>query len=243
MGFSAGNTDTEIVEHICALNWAKLSKDSLIDTAWAYYYFSIQFRENLQVARKVYPDDAHLSELETEECNTANLSPWRGVAAEGERMDHDEFMRRALALGSIKPERCAALCAHGQTYLAAVRGNDPVSRALSIVSYEGGGLERVFRAMLTAREWGDPLLGAFRHFLGRHLQLDDHHGALVEHLSAGQRAAPLWKLFNELLLNCVPDLVARTEACNPDSHVRVAAAASDLRGGAPLHVALAVQAL
>jgi hypothetical protein len=229
MSVGVRTTEPDPVEGICTLDWKNLSIDRLIDVAWAYYFFSIQFRESLRVARDVYPVDAQLAELETEECNTSNLSPWIGVAAEGECMDHDEFMRRTLALRSIGPERCAALCAHGNAYLAAVRGSDPVSRALSIVSYEGGGLERVFRAMLTAPEWADPLLAAFRHFLLRHLELDDHHGELVEHLGPDQRASPLWSLFRKLLVNCVPDLEADTFQAE-NFPPAVAAGASDLRG-------------
>jgi hypothetical protein len=231
MSLGVRTTEPDPVAGICRLDWKNLSKDRLIDVAWAYYFFSIQFRENLRVAREVYPDDAHLAELETEECNTSNLSPWCGVAAEGECMDHDEFMRRTLALRSIAPECCAVLCAHGNAYLAAVRGSDPVSRALSIVSYEGGGLERVFRAMLTAPEWADPLLAAFRHFLLRHLELDDHHGELVEHLKPDRRTAPLWLLFRDLLVNCVSDLQPAT--LQTESFRRgpaFAAAAPDLLG-------------
>ena len=58
----------------------------------------IQFRESLAEARRLYPADADLRRLEAEECATDNLSPWPGVAAAGERMDHDEFIRRTLAL-------------------------------------------------------------------------------------------------------------------------------------------------
>ncbi|HEY3777256.1 MAG TPA: hypothetical protein VGL35_04295 [Rhizomicrobium sp.] len=205
---NARSTD-DAVENICDLNWGDLSKDSLTSVAWAYHYFSIQFRENLEIARALSPDDESLKELEAEECRTANLSPWEGVAMPGERMDHDEFMRRTLTLAPIGPERCVVLCAHGRAYLDAVRSLDAHTRAQSIVSYEGGGLERVFCAMLGARDWQGPLLSAFRHFLAMHLKLDDHHGALVGHLDAGEAAVPLWQLFRDLLVACVPDLVSR----------------------------------
>lgn len=210
MGINAWTAEDAVIDSICELNWHSLSKDNLTDVAWAYYYFSIQFRENLEIARALHPHDEHLKKLETEECRTDNLSPWSGVALPGERMNHDEFMRRTLELVPIGPEHCAALCEHGRRYLDAVRALDPVSRAQSIVSYEGGGLERVFCAMLGAREWQGPLLSAFRHFLAMHLKLDDHHGALVSHLEAGNAAIPLWRLFRDLLLACVPQLASRS---------------------------------
>ena len=34
---------------------------------------------------------------------------------------------------------------------------DDDSRAMALASYEDGGLEKVFRAMLTAPHWNDPL--------------------------------------------------------------------------------------
>jgi hypothetical protein len=39
-----------VIEEICALNWAALDYSQLSAAAWAYYFFSVQFRENLQIA-------------------------------------------------------------------------------------------------------------------------------------------------------------------------------------------------
>ena len=89
-----------VVEAICALNWCGLSLDQMIDVAWAYYYFSVQFRENFAAARELLPDDEQLEELDRGERDTDNLSPYPGVVAAGERVNHDEFMRRALMLNS-----------------------------------------------------------------------------------------------------------------------------------------------
>ena len=75
------------------LDWGKLTEEDLIGVAWVYYYFSIQFRESLEIARQLYPADQQLQELDRGERNTDNLSPWPGVASVGERMNHDEFMR------------------------------------------------------------------------------------------------------------------------------------------------------
>ena len=56
-----------VIDEICGLNWHKLTSEELTDVAWAYYYFSVQFRENLQIAREIYPHDEKLRQLEQEE--------------------------------------------------------------------------------------------------------------------------------------------------------------------------------
>ena len=42
---------------------------------------------------KLFPSDENLMVLRAGECNTDNLSPYPGIAAKGEKMDHDVFMR------------------------------------------------------------------------------------------------------------------------------------------------------
>ena len=199
-----------ILDEICALHWEGLSRDDLIALAQAYYYFSVQFRENLQTARALYPQDGKLAQLEAEECGTANLSPWPGVAEPGEAMDHDEFLRRLLCSPPDRGDEGCGLSAIGENYLLAVRTIDPAVRALSIASYEDGGLDRVFRAFLRAPDWQDLRLQAFRHFLTRHLGFDGDpvhgHGALSRHLRPDDRILPLWVAFKTLLVKSVPRL-------------------------------------
>src|SRR5580704_6723461 len=139
-----------VIAEICELNWRDLSEKEVIHTAWAYYFFSVQFRENLQIARILHPEDEKLQDLEREECNTDNLSPWPGVAQVGEKMDHDEFMKRVLSLAPIPEAKRCMFEEIGHRYLSKVDEMAFTTRALSIASYEDGGLERVFRAMLTA---------------------------------------------------------------------------------------------
>ena len=167
----------EVIDDICNFNWNGLAQEDLINVAWAYYHFSVQFRENLEIARSLYPDDERLLELDRGERDTDNLSPWPGVAAVGERMHHDEFMRRTLELTTISEDRKRSLAAIGQAYLTRVRAMDDNSRAMALASYEDGGLERVFRAMLTAQHWNDPVLQAFKHFLERAHQVRQRSGA------------------------------------------------------------------
>lgn len=199
-----------VISDICDLNWSLIDDVELTRVAWAYYHFSVQFRENLEVARKLYPEDDRLQELDRGERDTDNLSPWPGVAAPGERMDHDEFMRRTLELTPIEEREQERLEVIGRGYLATVRSRDKTSGALSIASYEDGGLEKVFEAMLRAPCWEGPLLQAFRHFLVKHIEFDSDpnagHGALCRHLTPDDRVLPFWIAFETMLLEAVPRL-------------------------------------
>lgn len=201
----------QIIDEICGLNWSGLSREDLINTAWTYYYFSVQFRENVGIARRMFPHDALLAELDAGERNTDNLSPCPGVVAVGERVDHDEFMRRALQLESIDPTRERRLKAIGEAYLAQARAVDDKTRVLSLASYEDGGLERTFRAILQAKRWDGPLLHAFKHFLEGHVALDsdpDHgHGSLCRHFIPSKHVYDLWVAFKESLIAGAPGLV------------------------------------
>ena len=198
------------INAICKLPWHHLSEPQCVDVAWAYYYFSIQFRENLQIARRLHPQDEKLIELDSAECNTDNLSPWPGVALAGERMNHDEFMRRSLALGTIPDAKQARGTSLGDQYLALSRAADDTTCAMSIASYEDGGLESVFTAMLTMPDYPNPVLTAFRHFLSEHIRFDsdpdEGHGALARHLGPDDRIKPLWDAFHGLFVGFVPAL-------------------------------------
>ena len=200
------------IDRICGLAWADLTQAEFIDVAWAYYYFSVQFRENLQIARSLYPDDTKLQQLEREECATANLSPFPGVADAGEKMNHDEFMLRVLRLAAIEPSKRVGFERIGARYLAETRDLDATTQALSIASYEDGGLERVFRAILRGPQTEHPAVQAFRHFLSEHIRFDSDpdqgHGALSRHLVPDDRILPLWRGFRTLLVDCVPRLEA-----------------------------------
>ena len=57
------------------------------------------------------------------------------------------------------------------SYLGAVRALRPAARAVSIASYEDGGLSRVFSAMLRAPEWRGAGQEAFRFFLETNIKL------------------------------------------------------------------------
>ena len=199
-----------VIDDICNMNWINLTQEDLINVAWVYYYFSVQFRENLEVARNLYPDDDRLRQLDQGERDTDNLSPWPGVAAIGERMNHDEFMRRTLTLTTISESRRRDLAALGQAYLTKIRAMEDDSRASAIASYEDGGLERVFRAILKTPHWSNPLLQAFRHFLAEHIRFDSDpeqgHGALCRHLTRDDRVHALWAEFRQMLVRAAPRL-------------------------------------
>jgi hypothetical protein len=199
-----------IITEICSFNWSDLNQEQSVHAAWAYYYFSIQFRENLQIACALHPDDANLRHLAREECNTDNLSPWEGVARRDEKLDHDEFMWRLLLLSPISDEKRHEFEVTGRRYLEEVRSTDDLTRALSISSYEDGGLENVFRAMLHMPAFDNAALRAFRHFLSEHIRFDsdpnEGHGALSRHLRPDDRILPLWTAFARLLVEFVPEL-------------------------------------
>ena len=207
-----------VVSEIAALGWQYLTSNDLMAVAWAYYYFSIQFRESLNLSCEAYPNDPCLLALRDGECDTDNLSPYPDVAKAGERMNHDEFMRRTLRLMNFDGHDQARLTQIGLRYLAATRKLPAHARAMSIPTYEDGGLETVFRAILTAPNWEHSSLKAFRHFLEAHIQFDSDiengHGALSRHLRPDGETLLLWTYFRDLLLGAVPSLVpAQQELC------------------------------
>ena len=199
-----------VIDEICSLNWHSLTAEDMTAVAWAYYYFSIQFRENLQIACTSRPDDPALKLLLAEECDTSNLSPYPGIAEVGEKMNHDEFMRRALELKQLPAETRWRYSRAGSDYLRAVKRVPTHIRGQSMASYEDGGLERVFEAMLTAPCYDDPLLNAFRFFLTEHIRFDSDpvagHGNLSRHLGDDDNVSELWQLFSQLLLETTPSL-------------------------------------
>ncbi len=213
-----------VVDDICALPWASLSAHDLLQAAQAYYYFSVQFRENLEIACCLYPHDPKLQQLRHGECNTDNLSPWPGVAADGERLDHDEFVRRALALDGVWDPHGEAL---GRAYLARVRQLDELARAKSIASYEDGGLTRVFTSMLWARNWQTAAGRAFKFFLEQHILFDsddgEGHGSLSRHLQPDDSILPLWIAFRELLIAAVPRFWEWSRSASDEPLLAVAA--------------------
>jgi hypothetical protein len=195
----------KVIDRICGLPWEKLSDDELLRIAMAYYYFSVQFRENLEVACKLYPADEKLKDLRRGECDTSNLSPWENVAAEGEAMNHDEFMRRLLALQTMAD--VDALACAGDRYLVRVRAMDDLAKAKSIASYEDGGLENVFSAILRAPSWKGDGQRAFRHFLEKHIEFDSDsdggHGALSRHIPVDDTVLSFWLAFEDILRSAV----------------------------------------
>ncbi len=210
MPLTQRQTYHSVNDAITELGWDRLDEQGCLNAAFAYYFFSIQFRENLVAARTLHPADAQLQELEQGECDTDNLSPWPGVAQPGERMHHDEFMRRSVALAPIPPAKQKLFSELGAKYLEAARGMEQTTKAMSIASYEDGGLEAVFTAMLRMPDWPNPALKAFRHFLSEHIRFDSDpdggHGALARHLAPDDRIAPLWVSFKDLLVAFAPAL-------------------------------------
>ena len=82
-------------------------------------------------------------------------------------MNHDEFMRRTLELAKIPETGRIVLSDIGNKYLKTVRAIDPKVRALALATYEDGGLEKVFRAILTAPNWNGAASTGIQAFSGR----------------------------------------------------------------------------
>src|SRR6266567_976979 len=197
-----------VIDQISRMPWEEVSIQEVLKIAKVYYYFSIQFRENLAIACRLRPQDECLKTLYREECDTDNLSPYPGVTAVGEKVNHDEFMRRLLAFQPIQQEYM--LDQAGTAYLRRVREIDDPIRARSIASYEDGGLSTVFSAMLRAPFWQGAGQQAFRFFLEEHIRFDTDadggHGALSRHLPVDDDLLPLWTAFRDLLVLAAPVL-------------------------------------
>jgi len=119
-------------------------------------------RENLEIARRLYPNDTKLQQLEREECNTDNLSPWPGVASAAEKMNHDEFMRRFC--NSLRSPTSGARVSKTSSFLRAERWNGPLLQAFKHFVAEHVSFD------------SDP---------------DQGHGALSRHLKPDDRILPL----------------------------------------------------
>ena len=217
----------DVIDGICAMPWERLTSSEVLCVAKAYYFFSIQFRENLDTACELRPGDEKLQSLREGECDTDNLSPYPGVTAPGEKVDHDEFMRRLLAMQPVDSD--AFIENLGRAYLGRTRGMSPISRATSIASYEDGGLSRVFMAMLRAPDWRGAGQEAFRFFLEEHIRFDTEdeggHGSLSRHLPVSDNILPLWTAFAELLTGAVPRLAHSSFAALEAQHAGVYQAA------------------
>ena len=156
-----------VIDEIAGFSWHSLTAGELARIAWAYYFFSVQFRESLVIACDLHPYDEQLQDLKAGECDTDNLSPFPGIAEAGERMHHDEFMRRVLMLSGVMGKHRTDLEQIGQAYLTTTRKLSLASRAMSIATYEDGGLEAVFRAILRATDWNGPIAARLPAFPGR----------------------------------------------------------------------------
>jgi hypothetical protein len=200
----------QVIEEMANLDWSALTRAELMAVAGAYHYYSVHFCETVDIACDLYPGDRQLILLREGECETDNLSPYPGVAEEGERMNHDEFMRRVFAMSSLDKAERERVERLGLAYLSEVRRIDPLTRVRSLPTYEDGGLEKVFRAVLRAEDWDEPSLRAFHHFLVGHIQLDSDpqagHGSLCRHLASDDSVLPLWSAFRDLLVGAAPRL-------------------------------------
>ncbi len=97
-----------VIDEIRNFNWRGLERNQLLMACRAYYYFSRQFVEAVHIACDLYPSDQNLISLREGECDTDNLSPYPGIAEKGEKMNHDEFMRRIVEFCKLESGRTQA---------------------------------------------------------------------------------------------------------------------------------------
>jgi hypothetical protein len=207
----------QIISEICEFGWPDFTEHDMICAARAYYFFSVQFRENLQLACELFPANKNLKLLKSEECDTDNLSPFPHISISGEKLNHDEFVRRLLELSPVTKSEHHYFNSVGDRYLNEIRDIDPMLRALSIASYEDGGIERVFTAILTAPEFTNSSLKAFRFFMREHIRFDtdlqQRHDILSKQLLPDDRVVPFWAAFKRLFIECVPRLLKTGLPC------------------------------
>ena len=108
MNVHISNRYHKIIDEIGNFNWRGLERDELLTACRAYYYFSRQFVEAVHTACDLYPSDQNLISLREGECDTDNLSPYPGIAEKGEKMNHDEFMRRVVEFCKLGSGRARA---------------------------------------------------------------------------------------------------------------------------------------
>ncbi len=96
MNIQISNRYHTVIDEIAEFNWQGLERHELMMACRAYYYFSRQFVDAVHIACDLFPSDQKLIDLREGECDTDNLSPYPGIAEKGERMNHDEFMRRVV---------------------------------------------------------------------------------------------------------------------------------------------------
>ena len=122
MNVQITNRYQRVIDEITNFNWRGLERDELMRACRAYYYFSKQFVDAVHIACDLYPSDQNLISLREGECDTDNLSPYPGIAEKGEKMNHDEFMRRVIEFCELGSGRARA---SGQPWPRISRGSQP----------------------------------------------------------------------------------------------------------------------
>tara|TARA_B100001989_G_C24540621_1_gene467343 strand:- start:1554 stop:2237 length:684 start_codon:yes stop_codon:yes gene_type:complete len=208
MGLSDCFQASSGVERICNLGWEDLSENQVKRALHGFYFFSQKFVDNLRTASNLYPEDDGIKSLMQEELNTDNLSPYNGVADEGEAMDHDVFLRRVIQISGLSEEENEELFTKGKQYLEAMDQMPPEAQLQCLVSCEDGGAIQMYSSVLKAQvlDSEDPALQAFKHFLQKHVEFDNEegaeagHGTLVRKFEMEDKhIGPFWNHFADFL--------------------------------------------
>lgn len=211
MGLSECFQANSAINRVCDIGWETLNEQQMTSAVWMFYFRSVQFRENLEAAIRLHPDNQNLRTLTEEELHTNNLSPYNGIAAEGEYLDHDTFLKRIIETHPIPPEKRQYLENLGKEYLDSMTKMPDEIKAMCLVSSEDGGSSKIYTNILTSPQncWKSNGMQAFRHFLQKHVEFDSTegedtgHGMLVRKLGIDDRVAPMLDKFADCLEDAI----------------------------------------
>jgi Protein of unknown function (DUF3050) len=180
------------VEKIVSLPFEDLGSRELVQVCYLSWVSAVEFAEALRLAQDAYGDHAGLQEMIEGELQTDNLS-YGDYSRAG---DHFEFLAHFLDKQGGRGEFDAELGDVAAEYLAACQALPPHIRAMSVFSREEE-LSRIFERVLDAPEerWDLPVLGAYRYYLQRHIELDSEEGGhadLISDIAVDDHVAPFY---------------------------------------------------
>lgn len=161
----------DYVSRIRALPFEDMDSHELQQVWYLSWVAAVEFAEALRLALEVYPDHPGLQAMALGELQTTNLA----LEDFQQPGDHHEFLGHFLRKHGVMAQMEAELGDHAAAYLAACRGLDPETRAMTVFSREEE-LAGIFARFLEAKDWSAPGLYAFHHYLSSHIVLDTEDG-------------------------------------------------------------------
>ncbi len=165
-----------VVERIKGLRFEELSEAELQELMYLAYASAREFASSLRVATKLYPNNPRLTAMASGELDTNNLQfdDYR------KRGDHADFLQHFLP--TLDPSTVERLERSANVYVTTCMDLSDETRAMSVFSREKE-LPGIFERVLTAKNWNEKGLAAFRYYLEQHIALDsgvDGHAELTQ---------------------------------------------------------------